>query len=178
MRIATATLSKGLLLFRRLLGEKIGLESKRMSPRSSSSLPEQYRRKIRVDNVACSNPYLDRWTMLLRLLFILRHPLHTSERSPEVPWRYWWACCEKRCEDDLGLAEKRPWKRTRGFRGRSSGRRRVVFRDCVRSMSGVPRKRLYPYLVNEQEENVAGRRGSFLEVRDREKERITPDGTS
>lgn len=56
-------------------------------------------------------------------------------------------------------ARRRPWRRTRGSRGRSTERRRdrIGFRDCVRSIYGVPRKRYSPYLANEQEENVAGR---------------------
>lgn len=56
-------------------------------------------------------------------------------------------------------ARRRPWRRTRGSRGRSTERRRdrIGFRDCVRSIYGVPRKRYPPYLANEQEENVAGR---------------------
>lgn len=179
MRIAVATLSKSFLLFRRLLGEKIGS----VKPPSERFLD---RRRVFLNDVIISPQDTHHWCVSCGTLKFILHLERESALLPSLPSTEWslkvprrrWTCRQKRYEDDLKLIDVLENARAKLWRT-IDGRRRWIPRLRSEYLLSTA-KAVLPYLADEQEEKVeeSNRKGNFLEVCDRKKKRITPHGVS
>lgn len=162
MRIATATLSKGLLLFRRPLCEKIGpVAPKRMSPRSSSSLPDRRCRDVAARYASTMRHA--RTCPPSRVRIDPFFPVSSRAPTPSDRRKFHDVVDERAAGRDARTISRSPTsleahaRLSRTIDGEETRSRRTprLRSEYLQSTA----KTVPPYLTDEQEENVAGRIG-------------------